>query len=201
MESSGGATSGKHSVQEKDGLFMDLVLLAAANKALKEDIPLTVSQKIKQIKETIQKIEGLQYSFEEAKQELITKKEKEDLEKNLITEAEIKKRGADRLSKVTSAIKTLYQDGGTIGGFAIDQKKSVEMASALAERNGSKPDGYKFYLTDSKDNTHWVLVRPSGTEPVIRIYTDATGSTTDLATQNKKAISEAIKKQINQAAG
>ena len=31
-------------------------------------------------------------------------------------------------------------------------------------------DGYKFWLTDGS----WLLVRASGTEPLVRIYTEAT---------------------------
>ncbi len=31
-------------------------------------------------------------------------------------------------------------------------------------------DGFKFYLADES----WILVRPSGTEPLIRVYSEAT---------------------------
>ncbi|MGB0269482.1 MAG: phosphoglucomutase/phosphomannomutase family protein, partial [Bacteroidia bacterium] len=38
-------------------------------------------------------------------------------------------------------------------------------------------DGYKFHL----GNETWVMIRPSGTEPVLRVYAEATDSNAAIA--------------------
>ena len=56
----------------------------------------------------------------------------------------------------TSAQRRLKENPPkTWDGRAIDQKLTV--------------DGYKFYLRDGG----WVLIRPSGTEPIFRLYAEA----------------------------
>ena len=64
-------------------------------------------------------------------------------------------------------------------------RPAAEQRSAILKRVGSHQpskvagspvvrvdtkDGYKFYTQDGS----WLLVRPSGTEPVLRIYTETT---------------------------
>jgi len=45
------------------------------------------------------------------------------------------------------------------------------VASRSSERSASRrTDGYKFYLADGS----WMLIRTSGTEPLVRVYTEAT---------------------------
>jgi phosphomannomutase len=38
-------------------------------------------------------------------------------------------------------------------------------------------DGFKFRL----DNGSWVMIRPSGTEPVLRVYSESTDSASSFA--------------------
>ncbi|MFN8614291.1 MAG: hypothetical protein U0003_00025 [Vampirovibrionales bacterium] len=174
MESSGGATSGYHSVPEKDGLFMDLVLLAAANQAKQQG--LTVSQKIQAIRSSL----PTRYSFIE-------------------TGLDLRSASDGAKDRVEVTMKHLFDSGGHIGQFAIDRDASWLNAMDLQARNGNdKPDGYKFYLNDGK---HWVLVRPSGTEAKFRIYVDASSQQTEQDAQKyRDAILEAITLEIDKAA-
>ncbi|MEE9438647.1 MAG: phosphoglucomutase/phosphomannomutase family protein [Saprospiraceae bacterium] len=90
------------------------------------------------------------------------------------------------------SIKELIQDVyAKVGSFATDrddlhltnEKKWEIMDKCKAGEIkiiGDRPvikieniDGYKFYLSDDE----WVMIRPSGTEPVLRVYAEATTAT------------------------
>ncbi|MCZ2356379.1 MAG: phosphoglucomutase/phosphomannomutase family protein [Bacteroidia bacterium] len=85
--------------------------------------------------------------------------------------------------KLTELIQELYE---VIGSFSV-QRQDLHLAETLKQaimvccRENSYPkfgdyhvtqvdtlDGYKFWLSDST----WVMIRPSGTEPVLRIYAE-----------------------------
>ena len=97
------------------------------------------------------------------------------------------------MAKTGKTLKALIQDVyDEIGAFAFDrddlhlpeeQKQKVMQACASGAYSslGSFPivrtedvDGYKFFLSEDS----WVMVRPSGTEPVLRVYAEAPNSET-----------------------
>ena len=87
--------------------------------------------------------------------------------------------------KISELIEELYQK---VGRFSLDrddlhidnaQKEAIieRCANGGITHIGSRPvirtetiDGYKFYLSDDD----WVMIRPSGTEPVLRVYSQGT---------------------------
>ena len=54
----------------------------------------------------------------------------------------------------------------------VDVEKTQHSASTLKNKFGTQ-DGIKLYLTSGS----WVLVRASGTEPIVRLYLEAVGET------------------------
>ena len=70
----------------------------------------------------------------------------------------------------------------------IDADKTLKLRKSMEEyRKGG--DGYKFILTDGSS----VLVRKSGTEPLVKFYIEATGADAESAQNN----SEVLKEQLN----
>ncbi len=76
-------------------------------------------------------------------------------------------RGADVMDDILARI----QAGGDFGGLTIDLDASKQAADALVDKYGTR-DGAKMYFTDGS----WLLVRKSGTEPLVRVYTEATAA-------------------------
>ena len=89
------------------------------------------------------------------------------------------------MAKTGKSLKGLIQEVyDIVGGFAFDRDDlhiADEKKWAIIERAKTNPftalgdypvesvesiDGYKFLLGDGK----WVMIRPSGTEPVLRVY-------------------------------
>ena len=74
-------------------------------------------------------------------------------------------------SKTISQLKTFYQKKSK---FECPNDKKKEVMSKLAKEAGSgqkidRTDGLKIWIDD---NT-WILLRPSGTEPLIRVYSES----------------------------
>lgn len=110
------------------------------------------------------------------------------------------------MAKTGKTIKQLIQDiYDKVGPFASDRddlhiteelKQSIlaECKSGNVKIIGDRPviktetvDGYKFYLSDNE----WVMIRPSGTEPVLRVYAEAPSMA------EARAILEATHKTLN----
>lgn len=91
---------------------------------------------------------------------------------------------AHRKAKLSELVDALSREYGPHAYFRLDKHTSVEAkdialsmldeSGGLSEINGSKVtsldtlDGYKHRMQEG-----WLLVRPSGTEPVLRIYSEA----------------------------
>jgi phosphomannomutase len=75
---------------------------------------------------------------------------------------------------ILAQAQTFFAQGGTMGKACcvVDVEKTQHAATTLKNKFGTQ-DGIKLYLT----NGSWVLVRASGTEPIIRLYLEAIGET------------------------
>ena len=103
--------------------------------------------------------------------------------------------------KISELISDMYEK---VGSFAVERydlhlnnelkEQIIKMCKSNSYTNfGSykivsteDTDGFKFRL----DNGSWVMIRPSGTEPVLRVYSesDSSASAFDILDQTKKAI-------------
>ena len=85
-------------------------------------------------------------------------------------------------------VEQLYNDamnGKTALGATheIDAEKTAELRARMeSQRKGG--DGYKFILTDGSS----VLLRKSGTEPLVKCYVEATGEDAEAAKKNSDVL-------------
>lgn len=75
---------------------------------------------------------------------------------------------------ILAQAQAFFAEGGTMGKACcvVDVEKTQHSASTLKNKFGTQ-DGIKLYLTSGS----WVLVRASGTEPIVRLYLEAVGET------------------------
>ena len=88
---------------------------------------------------------------------------------------------------IRDILKALYKEVGRFYGERLDIHLTQEAKDALLNRLNTNPpekiagtavsrinriDGFKFILIDGS----WVLFRPSGTEPIVRIYMESSSS-------------------------
>lgn len=81
--------------------------------------------------------------------------------------------------------------GGVLGHIPIDRGRSDRSAEALERRYGTT-DGVKLYLEDGS----WLLIRASGTEPLVRIYTETAGKTAAETKAKQAALFEEIQRTL-----
>lgn len=83
----------------------------------------------------------------------------------------------------------LTQDGEHLPGLSvsIDAKQSIASVEALEKQYGTK-DGAKVYMTDGS----WLLVRASGTEPIVRVYAEGVGTSSEEAYQSSSDLLDAV---------
>jgi phosphomannomutase/phosphoglucomutase len=96
-----------------------------------------------------------------------------------------------RLSKVNDAIPQYSQFKTKVG--CPESKKIQVMNGILRSAKSDRidtTDGVKVYYDDG-----WVLVRPSGTEPIVRIFTEsrAPERAKDLADSSKRLVEKLVK--------
>jgi phosphomannomutase len=82
----------------------------------------------------------------------------------------------DKAQEILAYFKTLYAEGGILAGQHIDLAATHQASDTLFLHYQTR-DGVKLYLKDGS----WVLVRASGTEPLLRVYVEGTGSTLEQA--------------------
>lgn len=84
-----------------------------------------------------------------------------------------------------------YQDlqarGGKIAGFEIDTAQSIASADALERKYGTR-DGAKLFFKGGS----WLLIRASGTEPIVRVYVEGVADTASAALENSQRILDAV---------
>ncbi len=89
--------------------------------------------------------------------------------------------------KLSELVKIIYQEIGTFAMERYDlhvsetekqhiitqcKNNTYTQFGNLTVRNTESIDGYKFHF----DNGEWVMIRPSGTEPILRVYAEAATS-------------------------
>ncbi|MEB3206663.1 MAG: hypothetical protein VKK59_04870 [Vampirovibrionales bacterium] len=147
-ESSGGLSIDGH-IPEKDGLLANLLVLEAVAKS-----GLPLSRLLEKINASLPQ----RYAF---------------------NEAAIRTPDGQR---ILEAIRAAWPENKLFGKFVIDMAQSQEEAEKLQNRFGTR-DGVKLYFapdnTSSADGVNaasWILVRASGTEPLLRVYTEGVAS-------------------------
>lgn len=159
-EESGGLTVNGH-IPEKDGIMAISLMM---------DLVATEGKPISEILADVKESLGVAFSINN-----FSKKYKDNPEK---------------MDLVMKRVEAMYEDAMT--GFVdfgethkIDAAKTAEARAKMeAQRKGG--DGYKFILTDGST----VLLRKSGTEPLVKCYIEATGETAQAAKENSAALAK-----------
>lgn len=157
-EESGGLTVNGH-IPEKDGIIAISLMM---------DLVATEGKPISEILKNVKEELGVAFSINN-----FSKKYKENPEK---------------MDAVMAKVEQLYNDamnGKTALGATheIDAEKTAELRARMeAQRKGG--DGYKFILTDGSS----VLLRKSGTEPLVKCYVEATGEDAEAAKKNSDVL-------------
>lgn len=157
-EESGGLTVNDH-IPEKDGIIAISLMM---------DLVATEGKPISEILKNVKEELGVAFSINN-----FSKKYKENPEK---------------MDAVMEKVEQLYNgamNGKTALGSTheIDAEKTAELRARMeAQRKGG--DGYKFILTDGSS----VLLRKSGTEPLVKCYVEATGEDAEAAKKNSDTL-------------
>lgn len=165
-EESGGLTVNEH-IPEKDGIMaisLMMDLVATEGKPISE-----ILRNVKAELGTYFQINNFSKAFERT--------EEGEAAKNKVME-----KAADLYNNAMNG-KT------ELGSFNIDAKATADVRSRM-EKYRKGGDGYKFVLTDGST----VLLRKSGTEPLVKCYIEATGENADAA----KAKSKELETVMNQ---
>lgn len=92
---------------------------------------------------------------------------------------------------ITSYFQDLQRKGGNIGGLEIDAQKSEERAQNLEKHHGTR-DGAKIWFKDGS----WMGTRPSGTEPMLRLYMETVGKTEKEALDKRQKLIQALQQML-----
>lgn len=91
-------------------------------------------------------------------------------------------------SRILEDFQQLADQGGQLGGVAVDLEQSKQAAAALVNKYKTR-DGAKLYLADGS----WVLIRASGTEPLVRVYAEGSGANGEEAQQKADQLLDAVR--------
>jgi phosphomannomutase len=80
----------------------------------------------------------------------------------------------------------------SLGAFKIDQQRTAQEAEALKAHYGTR-DGVKLY----GEGGHWLLLRVSGTEPIVRIYWETTAATYSEAVALSRQVDAALRETLS----
>lgn len=94
----------------------------------------------------------------------------------------------ERNQEVLAHFQILQKQGGVLAGFSIDAERSSASAAALESHYGTR-DGAKILLANESS---WILVRASGTEPIARVYVEGVAETDAAAYEKSQALLDAV---------
>lgn len=165
-EESGGLTVNRH-IPEKDGIVaLSLMLDLVASEGK------PISEILKDVKESMPK------TYVSSK---FNKKLESEEDKAIIMAR------AEKMFNDVKEAKNFYFDEN----HTIDRQKTIEHAEKM-EKYKKGGDGVMLVLDD--DST--VLVRKSGTEPLVKCYIEASGETPDMAIENSKQLNEKMQEMF-----
>lgn len=110
------------------------------------------------------------------------------------SEVGIKTNTNEQKTAILEAFQQLVRQSGQneiVAGLRIDTERSTAAANALIQHYGLQ-DGAKLFL----ENGHWLLLRASGTEPLLRAYVETVGSTDAEAQAMNNAILDWLKERL-----
>jgi phosphomannomutase len=76
----------------------------------------------------------------------------------------------------------------------VDNAKSTDSVQKLEQKYGTK-DGAKLFMKDGS----WLLIRASGTEPIVRVYAEGVGAAREEAHEKSQKLIDAVQKVLTEA--
>jgi phosphomannomutase len=99
-------------------------------------------------------------------------------------------------TQIREAFQKLQAVGGQLAGMAINTQASEGGSQKLEVTYGTR-DGAKLIFEDGS----WLLIRASGTEPVVRVYVEAVAPTPQAALEKSQGLVDATCKMLSQDFG
>jgi phosphomannomutase len=88
---------------------------------------------------------------------------------------------------IMAHFQALQSQGGSIAGLEIDAAKSQQSSSALEQKYGTR-DGAKLFFKGGS----WLLIRASGTEPIVRVYVEGVDDSVQAAYNKSETLVQAV---------
>ena len=97
----------------------------------------------------------------------------------------------ERGKAVLAHFEELRQNGGDVAGFIVDSERSRASVDALQKKYETR-DGVKLFLQDGS----WLLIRASGTEPIVRVYVEGQDTDADKALEESQKLVDFINETL-----